>query len=278
MLRLVAPSLRVVMTFHRSLAFESAGWRNRLRNAVSLPLVSRVLTASEERRRHFISENLIRPTKVSTIPLGIDLARFHPDAQARMAIRAELGVTDQQLLVVAAGHFGLEKGIDLMLKAVGEAVQSQPSLALHLAVMGTGDPQRIETIHRAGREILGKRVTFLGQRSDPERVFASADLIVHTPRLEAFGLVVVQAMACGVAVVAAGVGGLPEIVVDGETGLLAPPEDPSATALLIRALLEQGPRRQAMATAGLARARNEYTADRCAARHRSLYDQVLGAA
>jgi glycosyltransferase involved in cell wall biosynthesis len=144
-----------------------------------------------------------------------------------------------------------------------------------MAVMGTGERTRVETVQAGGRAWLGDRVTFLGQRSDPERIFAAADLVVHTPRLEAFGLVVVQAMASRVAVVAARVGGLPEIVIDGVTGVLAPPQDPSATAPLIRPLLESASRRDSLAAAALERAHREYTADRFAERHRALYDRLL---
>jgi glycosyltransferase involved in cell wall biosynthesis len=275
MLRIVAPSLRVVMTFHRSLSFESAGWKNRLRNALTLPLVDRVLTASAERRQHFVSENWVRNSKVETIPLGTDLTRFRPDPLAREAVRSELGMADHELLVVSAGHFGEEKGIDLALEAVGQAIDGPPPVSARMAVMGTGNPDRVAHVHAIGRRWLGDRVTFLGQRSDPERMFAAADLVVHCPRLEAFGLVVVQAMACEVAVVAARVGGLPEIVAHGETGLLAPAEDPTATAPLIRELLDSPGKRIAMASAALARARAEYTAEGYAARHRALYQQLL---
>jgi glycosyltransferase involved in cell wall biosynthesis len=80
-----------------------------------------------------------------------------------------------------------------------------------------------------------------------------------------------------VAVVAAGVGGLPEIVGDGESGVLAPPADPRATAPLIRGVLDSRPQREALAMAALQRARQEYTADRFAARHRALYDRLVGA-
>ena len=277
MLRIVAPKLRVVMTFHRSLGFESAGWRNRIRNAASLPLVHRVLTASNERRQHFVSENFVSAAKVSTIPLGIDLTRFRPDQASRQAIRTELGLADHELLLVSAGHFGEEKGVDLALTSVGLALASAPTLPIHMAVMGTGDPARIDAVHQMGTRLLGDRVHFLGQRSDPERIFAAADLVVHTPRLEAFGLVVVQAMASGVAVVAARVGGLPEIVVDGQTGLLSPPEDPAATAVLICRLLAPDSGRPEMAARALERALQEYPADRFASRHRALYDALLGA-
>jgi glycosyltransferase involved in cell wall biosynthesis len=218
---------------------------------------------------------LIRGSKVTAIPLGIDLDRFRPDAQSRQAIREELGMADHELLLVAAGHLGSEKGIDLVLEAVALAIRGEPRLEARLAVMGTGAPDRIALVHQIGHERLGNRVAFLGQRSDPERVFAAADLVVHTPRLEAFGLVVVQAMACGAAVVASRVGGIPEIVVDGETGLLASPEDPPATASLIRSVLESVPRRNALAAAGLARARAEYSAEQFATRHRALYQAIL---
>jgi glycosyltransferase involved in cell wall biosynthesis len=277
MLRLVAPSLRVVMTFHRSLGFESAGWRNRLRNAVSLVLVDRVLTASDERRQHFLDENLIQPRKVATIPLGIDLGRFRPEATYRQEIRTELGMSDQENLIVAAGHFGEEKGIDLVLEAAALAINSAPDSPTRLVVMGTGSPERIELIHQLGRARLGDRVTFLGQRSDPERVFAAADLVVHTPRLEAFGLVVVQAMACGVPVVAARLGGLPEIVLDGVTGYLAEPTDPESAGRLIGRLLGDPVARATMGRAALERARQEYTPDRFALRHRELYRRLIRA-
>src|SRR5690606_27035267 len=127
-LRLVAPSLRAVMTFHRSLGFESAGAVNRLRNAVSLPLVHRVLTASEERRRHFLSENFVSRRKVTTIPLGIDLDRFRPDPAAREQVRAELGLAPGELLLASAGHFGEEKGIDVALSATSAARERRPDV------------------------------------------------------------------------------------------------------------------------------------------------------
>lgn len=276
LLRLVAPSLRVVMTFHRSLGFESAGAVNRLRNAISLPMVHRVLTASEERRRHFLSENLISSRKVTTIPLGIDLERFRPDPVAREQVRAELGLVPDELLLASAGHFGEEKGIDVALAAASAAHERCPQVPFRLAIMGTGTPERQATLHSLGEQLLGNRVTFLGQRSDPERIFAAADLVVHAPRLEAFGLVVVQAMASGAPVVAAGVGGIPEIVEDGATGVLFPEADAEAAGERIAMLLGDPEGRERIGRAALELARREYPADRFAGRHAQLYRELLG--
>lgn len=275
LLRTVAPSLRVVMTFHRSLGFESAGLMNRIRNAVTLPMVHRVLTASDERRRHFLAENLVGRRKVATIPLGIDLDRFRPDSEARRTIRAELGLGPDELLLASAGHFGEEKGVDVVLATVSAARELAPDFQFRLVVMGTGTPERQATLRALGDELLGDRVTFLGQRSDPERIFAAADLVVHAPRVEAFGLVVVQAMASGVPVVAAAVGGIPEIIDDGRTGLLFPAGDHAAGAERIAALLGDEGARDRIRSAALEQARIEYPADRFAARHAGLYRELI---
>ncbi|HET9065629.1 MAG TPA: glycosyltransferase family 4 protein [Gemmatimonadales bacterium] len=274
MLRIVAPSLHVVMTFHRSLGFESAGWRNRLRNAATLTLVDRVLTASGERREHFIAENRIPGRKVTTIPLGIDLERFRPDALARAQVRAEFGVGPDELLIVSAGHYGPEKGLDIAVTAVGLSrdTLSQRGFVVRHLHMGTGDPDRIAWM-KARVEEAGDATTLIGQRPDPERILAAADLLLHTPRLEAFGLVLVQAMAVGLPVVASSVGGIPEIVAAG-VGDLVPAGDPRATAEQLDALLADPGRRRAMAAAAVQRAHAEYGAATFARRHRELYDTL----
>lgn len=263
------------MTFHRSLGFESAGVSNRVRNAVSLPLVHAVLTASNERRNHFLAENLVNRHKVLTIPLGIDLDRFCPRSDDREAIRAELGLQPEELLLVSAGHFGEEKGLDVVLAAVSAARELAPRCPFRLAIMGTGTPERQATLHALGEQLLGASVTFLGQRSDPERLFAAADLVVHAPRVEAFGLVVVQAMASGAPVVAAAVGGIPEIIEDGRTGVLFPSGDHATGGERIASLLGDPEGRQRLRQAALAQARAVYPAERFAADHARLYAGLL---
>lgn len=277
LLHCVVPSLRVVMTFHRSLPFESAGWRNRLRNAVSLRMVSRVMTASAERQQHFRRENRFPPDKVVVIPLGVDQVRFAPDDAARQQIRAELGLSADQHLVVAMGHFGEEKGIDQAVRAAAAALERLGPGRLQLVVLGSGGPERIKVIHQLGAELLGETVTFLGHRSDPERWLAAADVLLHLPRLEAFGLVVVQAMSCATPVVAADVGGLPEIVIDGETGHLVSGDRPEVAGAVLTDLLSDRKRRESQGRRGLERARREYADQVSAGRHRALYDEVMKA-
>jgi glycosyltransferase involved in cell wall biosynthesis len=274
MLHSVVPSLQVVMTFHRSLGFESSGWRNRLRNAISLPLVARVLTASAERRDHFLRENLVSGQKVQVIPLGVDQSRFTPDAKARQQIRSELAVGADTPILVAMGHFGAEKGIDQVLRAAGDATRRLGPGQFHLAILGAGDPERTTLLHQLAATEVGSAVTFLGHRPDPERWLAGADLLIHLPRLEAFGLVVVQAMSCGTPVLASAVGGLPEIVLDAETGQLVDGTHPATAGAALADLVTNPELRLKLGQAALSRARDQYSDQRCGQRHLALYQQI----
>lgn len=275
-LRIVAPSLRVVMTFHRTLGLESEGFRNKVRNALSLPMVDRILTASEERRQYFLAESVVPPSKVTVIPLGVDLTRFHPDPAAGASIRAELGLAPDTRLVLAVGHSGPEKGLDQAIRAMAAAVPGLGSRSWHLAIIGSGSPERNATLRDLARDTLGaERATFLGFRDDVPRWLQGADLLLHAPRMEAFGLVLVQAMASGLPVVATAVGGIPEIVVDGVSGRLVREGDITGLGAAVATLLADAAECRRLGAAGLARARTEYDAVRSAERHQALYRQLL---
>src|SRR5690606_24941628 len=110
------------------------------------------------------------------------------------------------------------------------------------------------------------------QRSDPERVLAAGDLLVHLPLIEAFGLAVVQAMATALPVVATAVGGLPEVVVSGVTGQLVEAEAlPSEVGASIAAAVADPGHRAELGAAGLQRARDHFSMQLAAERHRALY-------
>jgi glycosyltransferase involved in cell wall biosynthesis len=275
MLRLVSPALRSVMTHHRTLPLEAAGLKNRLRNLVTLPLAQRVLTGSNDRRDYFLRETGVSPEKVSVIPLGADLSRFHPDPCSRQAIREELGLPPETLVAVAVGHFGPEKGIDQVLEAAGRVASEASGTLWHLVVLGTGPDEQVNAMQELGASRLGKRVTFLGFRDDVPRWLQGGDLMIHAARQEAFGLVVVQAMACGLPVVATAVGGVAETVGDGESGRLVPAGDLAALAGAIRELLVDSATRAHMATMALDRARSHYSGRMCALRHLALYESLL---
>jgi glycosyltransferase involved in cell wall biosynthesis len=121
---------------------------------------------------------------------------------------------------------------------------SRPSVVLLLSGEG---PERARIEALVTELGLGSRVRFVGTATPLVELLPLADLFVLPSETESFGLAALEALACGVPVVATAVGGIPEVVRDGETGLLVPPEDPAALARAIESLLADEPRRVTMA-------------------------------
>ena len=124
---------------------------------------------------------------------------------------------------------------------------------------------------------LEEQVVFAGQRQDVPEVVAALDLLIHCARQEGFGRVLVEAMASGRALVATAVGGIPEVVVDGETGILVPPQDPEAVARAAVELLRNPERRTTMGLAGQRRVRECFSLEAHVAQVQELYEEVLAA-
>ncbi|HEY4320807.1 MAG TPA: glycosyltransferase family 4 protein [Gemmatimonadales bacterium] len=272
-IRVVSPSVRAVMTFHRTLGIETEGPRNRLRNGLSLPLISRVMTASADRRKYFIDNTLVNGGRVVVIPLGVDLQQFRPAPAMRTAIRTELGIPADRIVALTIGHFGPEKGLDQVLEAAGAAMR-QTNRPWHLVVLGTGDSDRAAMLRETAERLLPGQVSFMGFRTDVVRWLQGADLLIHAPRLEAFGLVVVQAMACGIPVIGAAVGGVPEIVIDQVTGMLVPSGDSDRLGQEIARVISNDEMRLRLGERALGRAMQHYDARESARLHMALYRQI----
>jgi glycosyltransferase involved in cell wall biosynthesis len=273
--RLTMPNLKVVMTFHRSLAIDTAGRHNRLRNSLAGVLTHAVITASKERREHYCQTTHIDSTKVVRIPLGIETSRFYPDSVHRADLRKELGLAPEVALLGAVGHFGQEKGLDVVIRAFQEVCRRREPGSAALVILGEGTAAQ----QAALRELYPKdgcgRVIFAGFQHDPERWFRAMDIFAHGARLEAFGLVLIEAMASGLPTIATRVGGIPDIVRDGQTGILVPPEDSLRMADALEVLLASQERRAAMGAEARRVVLQEYTGEVCARRHVQLYRELL---
>ncbi len=206
---------------------------------------------------------------VSVVPCGVDAGSFRPDGPA--ASRAHRA----RLLVL--GRLVERKGIDVAIGAVALlpgtelVVAGGPDRA---ALPGDPEYQRLRRIAR--QRAVADRVLFTGAVPRPQvpGLIRSADLVVCTPWYEPFGITPLEAMACGVPVVASSVGGLTDTVVHGGTGLLVPPRDAAATAAAASALLGDASRRAAFGQAGVRRARRWYSWPRVAAQTENVYARL----
>jgi glycosyltransferase involved in cell wall biosynthesis/phosphoheptose isomerase len=208
--------------------------------------------------------------KVHVVPCGVDLERFRPDGPAERRGRPHR--------IVYTGRLVERKGIGNVISAL----ESVPDCELIVAggpprdALET-DPEARRLRALAERHDIGDRVELRGRvgRDDLPALLRSADALVTVPWYEPFGITPLEAMACGVPVVASAVGGLIDTVVDGVTGSHVPPRDPVRLASVLRDVLSDGAARAEQGRAGVRRTRQLYDWDRVALATRDVYDQVV---
>ena len=212
-------------------------------------------------------------SKVSVVPCGVDLVHFSP-ARATSCSAAVPGRACRYRLL-SVGRLVPRKGYDTTI----EALTFLPDTELLIAggADATPEPEHDRLIGFAEKLGVADRVRLIGQvaRADMPALLRSADLVVCSPWYEPFGIVPLEAMACGVPVVASAVGGMLDTVVDGVTGAHVPPRDPAALAEVLSALLESPSRRAELARAGLERVRSRYSWDRVAADTAAVYQRTV---
>jgi glycosyltransferase involved in cell wall biosynthesis len=160
------------------------------------------------------------------------------------------------------------KGHEVLLEALARVRDALPGVTVELAGDGPLEPELRATVARLG---LGEAVAWLGRVAPPTPVYERAEIVVVPSFGEGFGMVALEAMERGRAVIASDVGGLPEIVAAGETGLIVPPGDVSALAAAIVELAGDPARAAALGAAGRERALAEFSQERCTERVEELY-------
>jgi glycosyltransferase involved in cell wall biosynthesis len=229
---------------------------------------ARIITVSDSARTAYMARGRVVPHRVVTIHNGIDVS---PERGEGRAVRRELGLEPDDLVAGMVSALRPEKGHDIAIEAV-ELLRSQfPRLRLLIAGQGAAG----EEIARLAAR-LGDSVIMTGRRSDVMRLFDAVDVCVQPSREDAFPTTLLEAMAASVPVVATSVGGIPEIVVDESTGVLAPaPPRADTFANALARLLENPTLRREMGAAGRGRYEEMFTAGPWVRRTRALYDTVL---
>lgn len=220
-----------------------------------------------------VSATRVPREKITVISNGVEAPEL-PPPHASAAIRASLGIAPNAFVVgtVARLMDDSHKRVSDLIRATAELAARHPDM--HLLVVGDGSA-------RGGLEQLAStlglrsRVTFSGSREDVGNLYSIMDVFALVSAREGFGLVVPEAMLCGLPVVATAVGGLVDIVVERETGLLVPPFEPSSISRAIEELHASPALRHELGSAGRLRAQRYFSAERYAADVDSFYRQLL---
>jgi glycosyltransferase involved in cell wall biosynthesis len=236
-----------------------------------------VIAISRVIEKNLLETHPLRPEQVGIIHHGIDMDRFKPEGDKRHRVRTELGIGEDELVVGIVGRLQESKGHLQFLEVAKRVLPDFPRTRFVIVGEATrGEDEEanaiLEKIEGAG---LGDRMILTGYRDDVPDVLGAMDVFLFPTHSEAFGLVIVEAMAMGVPVVSADCDGVPDIVVEGETGLLADPRDVTALTDAIGSLLEDDELRKSFGQSGMRRARELFSEDRMCGEMEDLYKDLI---
>jgi glycosyltransferase involved in cell wall biosynthesis len=218
---------------------------------------ARVIAITRALRRFCIDEVGLPPAKVEVVNYGLD------ELPAPWGESPPVELPEDARVLLCVARLTAQKGVDVALRALARVRAVEPRAVL--VVLGEG-PER--------PRLTGEGVFLPGRVGDVASWYRRAEVLVHPARWEGFGLALLEAMLSGKPVVATRVSSAPEIVSDGETGLLVPPDDDEALSEAVIDLLGDPARAAAMGEAGLARARSEFSVARMIDRTAAVYESL----
>jgi glycosyltransferase involved in cell wall biosynthesis len=259
---------KVVYSEHNQVYSASERTLGRFRRYVHL--ADSVVAVSDDLRRTLAGPRVRVRGPIDVVYNGIDGARFsatHDDSPRR-----ELGVREGEVLVGTGVVLSQQKGISVLIKAAALLASRLP----HVRFVVAGDgPLRAELERELAATGLGERFRFLGYRSDMHRVIGALDVYVLPSLWEGLPLALLEALAMNKLIVCTSVGGNPEIVKDGENGLVVPPGDADALAAALERAITDRALRERAAVANRARFERQFSLRSMVAAHEQLYDRIL---
>jgi glycosyltransferase involved in cell wall biosynthesis len=248
------------------------GHRERL-NRLLRPLCDAVVTVSRQVYEVEIKRSGANPAKIVEIPSGVAVDTYVQVDRARVEQLSQTWhLLPRANLVGTVGRFEQPKGHIHLLEAMMRVHRQHPGTRALLV----GDGPLRPPMEAKARELsLSETVTFTGIRRDVAEILALLDIFVLPSLWEGLPVAVLEAMAAGLPVVATRVGGVPEVVIDGVTGLLVPPRNPDALSEAILRLLQDPDLRHRMGQAGRERVRERFSLEQMIRKTEALYERLL---
>lgn len=226
-----------VWTIHGEVSSEASGFANlanALRNAVKKDVPIAIIYVGV---KPSILDDLekYQEIQIKHIPTGINLDEFSNISGCREVNRNKFGYSKNDFVFGYSGRLSWEKGVDILISTFSQVVKEKPNLQLLIAGDGS---ERTKLIHMVRNSDLEKNIQFVGEVRNIVEVLSALDAYVQPSRTEGLPLSILEAMACKLPIIAANVGGIPNLITDGVSGLLIPPEDPFSLAQAMLRLVD----------------------------------------
>ncbi len=257
----------VVIAHEHTWSYQGKSWRAWLDGRVIGRRVTRFIAVSEADAERMISIEKVPSEKVAVIPTAL----IPRKCRANGDLRAELGVGADTPLIGSLARLRRQKALDVLIDAHARVLQAVPGA--HLVIAGDGEC-RPELARHAAQAGVADRTHFVGRRDDVDSILGALDVAAMSSDFEGRPLFALECMASGTPLVATAVGGLPEMIDGGRTGLLVPPRRPDALAdALVSLLLD--PRRRARIAAAASIQVERYGIEAVAAQFVDLYERLV---
>jgi len=263
----------VIFTAHNSIFYEEwPEWKKKLFARVERFLArftDKIITVSDALKQELMEREGLPVKQLTTIYNGIEVDRFNAKVDVK-AVRRNLNIPELGPVVGTIARLAPQKGVSYFLKAASLLKEYQ----VNFLVVGDGPLE--ETLKQEAAELgLQGRVIFAGRRENIAEILSVLDIFVLPSITEGLPLTILEAMAAGKPVVATRVGGVPEAIVEGKTGLVVAPKDPEALAVALAGLIGERDRLMRMGTNGQKHVREKFTVSMMVEKTMELYQQLL---
>jgi glycosyltransferase involved in cell wall biosynthesis len=264
--------LPILLTEHGRDFPDYRRWKRVLANRLLLGRCDRFVAVGEDVRQALIKYEGLPAERVEVIYNGSNLSGYDARRPLRRAVRAELRLDSDSLVIIQVARLNRLKDHPTALHAMKRLRATMPNAKLLLV----GDGEERPAVERLiGELALTDSVRVLGTRHDVPRLLQAADVFLLTSVSEGIPLTLIEAMATGLPCVATRVGGVPEVVIDRHTGLLAEVSNPESVAVALQALAAAPATREHMGQNGLARAKQQFDHEQMHSRYRQIYQEML---
>ncbi len=236
-----------------------------------------VVCNAEAVRQMAVTQGALRPATVHVVPNGVDIDRFQPvDNGSKAEVRERLGLPNSTVLVGTVCRFDPNKDILGLIESFGLVARPDIDLVIVGGAKGDKEQRYLKTVKSAVESSdMRPRIYMVGQQSDIPMFLGAMDLYVQSSTREGLSNALMEAMACGLPVVATDVGGTGELVSHGSTGFIVPPNDPIALARAMNELASDTESRSQMGEAGRKLVVDHYSSAAFLRRMTALYDTGL---